>query len=375
MTTDQLLVALAGASAGLAILLLLLLGYLVGSGARARRAKAGAPVELPPGAEALAPAFAELRTQLGELRAQVEEVRRGEAAAESARRQQEQAAQALVRVESSLASLAHLPTLQQSLQEQVGGALRDLAAIKELQSAERQRWQREDDAFTALQRLTSVMLGSSTSGAAGERVVQEMLDTLPPQWRIARHTVNGREVEFAVRLPDGLILPIDSKVVAQADLDALDRESEPQRRARLERDIQAKVLNKAAEVRRYVDERSAGFAIATVPDAAYTVSGPVLSRAYQEHRALVVPYSLLVPFVLMVYEQHRHGGDLDAARMGRLLADTQTHLEAAAQALNGHLSGALTQLANARDRISRELAAAAAALEQMRGSTSDRESA
>jgi DNA recombination protein RmuC len=367
VTAEQLYLVLIAA---LAALLLLLSGFLIGTRNRPRRGKPDA-VPLPPGAEALAPAFAELRTQLGDVRGQIEELRRAGAAEEEWRRQQDEAREAIQRVERSLTQLGQLPTLQQSLQDQVANALRDLASIRELQSAERQRWERENAAFESLQRLTAVMLGSSTSGAAGERIVQEVLDTLPPQWRIAHHSVNGKDVEFAVRLPDGLILPIDSKVVAQSDLDTLDRERDPERRQRLQRDIQAKVLDKASEVRKYIDDRSAGFAIAAVPDAAYSISGPILSEAYQKHRALVLPYSLLAPFVLMVYEQHRHGGDLDAARAGRLLADAQQHLETAAQTLNTHLSDALTRLSNARDRLSRELAAATTALEQMRGAASE----
>jgi DNA recombination protein RmuC len=344
LTTDQIIIL------ALAAIVVALLGYLVGNRGRRHDAKAGqVPLALPPGAEALEPAFGELRRQLGDLRGQVEQVRLASAAAEARHGQEEQAWQAIQRVEQ------------------------DLAQIREVQAAERQRWATEDDAFKALQRLTAVMLGSATSGAAGERVAQERLEALPPQWRVTNHTVNGKTVEFAVRLPDGLFLPIDSKVVAQAELDALDREPDPKRREQLEREVQRKVLEKAAEVRKYVDERSAGFAIAAVSDALYRLSGPVLPEAYQRHRALIVPYSLLIPFVLMVYEQHRHGGDLDAARLGRLLADAQAHLESAAQVLNGHLSGALIQLGNARDKLSRELTAAAGGLDQLRSATTDAE--
>jgi hypothetical protein len=339
LSTDQIIIVV------LAAIVLLLLAYLAGSRLRRRDPKAGqlAPVTLPPGAEALAPAFGELRTQLGELRGQIEQLRLASAATEARRTQEEQAWQAIQRVEH------------------------DLAKIREVQAAEAQRWTAEDDAFKALQRLTAVMLGSATSGAAGERVAQEKLEALPPQWRVTNHTVNGRTVEFAVRLPDGLFLPIDSKVVAQSELDALEREQDPKRREQLERAVQRKALEKAAEVRQYVDERSAGFAIMAVSEAVYQLCGSVLPEAYQKHRALMVPYGLLVPFVLMVYEQHRHGGDLDTARVGRLLADAQEHLERAAQVLNGHLSGALTQLNNAHDRLGRELAAAAGDLEQIRG--------
>lgn len=376
MTNDQIMLALGAGAAALAMLVLLLLGYVIGSRRRVSSGKPDAlPLNLPPGAEALAPTFTELRTQLGDVRTQIEDLRRASAADQARRAQEDQAWQSIQRVERDLSPLGQLPTLQQSLQEQVAAAMRDLAALKQWQEAQRQRWEREDDAYGSLQRLTALMLGSATAGAAGERVVAEQLEALPPQWRVTNHQVSGKIVEFAIRLPDGLFLPIDSKVVAQTTLDALDREQDSERRARLEREIQKKVLAKAAEVQQYVDERSAGFAIAAVSDGLYRLSGPVMPEAYQKHRALVVPYSLLVPFILMVYEQHRHSGDVDPARIGRLLSDVQRHLEAAAETLNGHLSKALIQANNARDDLRGKLAAAASAIEQMRDSTAQRESA
>ena len=312
---------------------------------------------------------------MGDLRGQIEQMRLADAAQQARLGQEDQAWQSIGRVESSLAQLGQLPSLQQSLQEQVSAAIRDLAALKEWQAKEQSRWQTEDDAFGRLQRLTNVLLGSSTSGQAGERVVQEVIDNLPPQWRYTNQAVNGRRVEFALRLPDGLILPIDSKVVSQAELDAAETTSDPGERERLERGIRTNLLKRVSEVRQYVDARTVGYAVAAVPDAAYRLSGAVLPRAFQEHRALVVPFSLLAPFILMVYEQHLRAADLDGAQVSRLVADAQQHLESAARLLNSQFGSALTQLTNAREHLTRELAAAGSALEQMRRSTGERQSA
>ena len=200
------------------------------------------------------------------------------------------------------------------------------------------------------------MLGSARAGAAGERLVQETLANLPAQWRAANHDVAGKQVEFAVRLPDGLILPIDSKVVAQADLDALDQQTDPSQRERLERAIRATLRQRAAEVRQYVNQRTPGFAILAVPDAAYHLSRPILPDVYHDHRALLVPYSLLGPFILMVYEQHqRNGIDLESARVAHALADAQAHVETALRESEGRLSDALTRLTNGRDTLRHEL--------------------
>lgn len=367
MPTSRLDLMLIGACAVLAVALLLLLGYLLGA-----RRRSGKSVALPAGMEGLAPAFGEVRERIEALRTdfrgEIEELRRA-AAAEAARRgPEDQAWQTIQQMSASLGSLVALPAAQQALQEQVAGAVRDLANIRELQSAERERWGREDDAFAALRRLANVMLGSATSGAAGERVVEQMLDALPVEWRATDHRVTGAKVEFAINLPDGLILPIDSKVVAQKDLDELDGETDQARRDKLEVSIRDKVLRRAGEARQYVDARTPGYAVVAVPDAAYRLCGSVLPKAYQDERTLIVPYSLLAPFVLMVFEQHRRGGKLDPqdARFTRLLADAEEHMGQAADVLNGHLSGGLTQLTNARTALARELAEARQALATLR---------
>lgn len=378
MANDQvLLIGLSIAVGVLMLALALAAGLLLGR-SRSRQVvqvAKGDLVPIAPTTDMLSPVLQELRAELRgvlgtlvqkvlELQGRVTE----ESAAGQARRGTEDRAwESIQRVETALAGLGQSSsTIQQTLQDQVANALREIGAIRALQTEERQRWAEEDRAFGALQRLTAVMLGSKRAGETGERLVQEALGNLPQQWLIPNHRVNGKSVEFAVRLPDGHILPIDSKVVAREELAALDQ-AEPDRRRPLERSIQEKVAGKAAEVRQYLDERSVAFGIAAVPDAAYSVCGPILSRTYQEQHVLLVPYSLLLPFVLMVYEQHRHAGvDMDGERQARLLAAAQAHLERALHEINGRMGGALKQLRSGHEELAMELAEAARALGQIR---------
>lgn len=362
MPTEQLALYALGGAVLLVVVLLVMVAFLLGRRGRPA-AKAGA-LALPPGAEALAPAFAELRGQLAQMQEKVQAL--GAAAQTDAARYglEDQAWQAIQQVATAVAALDQVPGVQQRLQSQVADALQSLTLINEIQQ---RRLAQDDEARSALQRLSAVLLGSATAGAAGERVVQEMLSHLPAQWVVTNHAVGGRRVEFAIKLPDGLILPLDSKVVAKEELADLDAEADPKKREQLERAVRAAVLHAASDVRQYVDERTPGFGVAAVADAAYRLCGPILARAYQEHRALVVPYSLLGPFVLMVYEQHRHAAvDLDGARIAQLTAEIETHLEQAQQALNRSFSGAITQLSNASAGMGRELAAATQALAHLR---------
>jgi DNA recombination protein RmuC len=314
MSTEQLLLIAVAALAGVT---LLLLGVLIGGRGRRKRIASAAAVSLPAGAEALAPAFAELRGQLGATQGKLDELRQRMAAEDGRRPLEEQRAQG---------------------------------------------------SYEVLQRLSATLLGSARAGAAGERIVGEALGALPPQWLITDHKVGSKVVEYAIKLPDGLILPIDSKVVAQTDLDELDRIDDPRKREAKEKQIRSDVFRRVAEVRQYVDGRTPGFAIAAVSDAAYRLCGGILPAAYKDYQALVVPYSLLAPFVLMIYEQHRRSGvDLDAAQQARALAEAENHLKRATDELNGRMSGALTQFRNGYEELSQELARAGRALESIRG--------
>lgn len=363
MPSDQVVVYALGGGVAILLLLVVVLAYLAGRRARPAGEK-GALVALPPGAAALAPAFGELRGQLAQVQERVQAL---DSASAARRGTEDQVWEAIRRIETAVASLGQLPAAQQSLQIQVADALQTLSLINEIQQ---RRHKSEDQAFSALQRLSAVLLGSATAGAAGERLVQDALAHLPAQWKVMDHAVAGSRVEFAIRLPDGLTLPVDSKVIAQAQLDAHAQTGDADERRRIERGISADVLRRTGEIRQYVDERTPGFAIAAIPDAAYALCGDILADAYQRNRALIVPYSLLGPFILMVYEQHRRAGvDFKSAEVAQVLADLETHLAAAQGELNGRLSEGITRMTNARAALQGELAAASQKIARLRAAS------
>jgi predicted nucleic acid-binding Zn-ribbon protein len=366
--SDQVVIYVLGGAVAVLLLLVVTLAYLAGRRSRLAGEK-GALVALPPGAEALAPAFTELRGQIAQVHEKVQTLST-EVQADAARRGlEDQAWQMIHQIARAVTALDQVPGVQQALQDKVADALQKLSLINEIQE---RRHKSEDQAFAALQRLSAVLLGSATAGAAGERVVQDALAHLPPQWKVTDHAVAGSRVEFAIRLPDGLTLPVDSKVVAQAQLDAHAQTSDADERRRIERSIGADVLRRTGEIRQYVDERTPGFAIAAIPDAAYALCGDILADAYQKNRALIVPYSLLGPFILMVYEQHRRASvDFKSAEVAQVLADLETHLTTAQAELNGRLSEGITRLTNARAALQGELAAASQKIARLRAAAGD----
>ena len=64
--------------------------------------------------------------------------------------------------------------------------------------------------------------------------------------------VNGKVVEFGLRLPDGRRLPIDSKWTAVAELEAMEAEEDPTRRDACARRVE-KAVASLSEHRRYLE--------------------------------------------------------------------------------------------------------------------------
>ncbi|MCL6567233.1 MAG: hypothetical protein K6U09_12535, partial [Acidobacteriia bacterium] len=60
----------------------------------------------------------------------------------------------------------------------------------------------------------AVMAGRERRGEAGEQIVATALRLLPASMVEQGYRVNGKTVEFALILPDGRRLPVDSKWTA-----------------------------------------------------------------------------------------------------------------------------------------------------------------
>lgn len=226
------------------------------------------------------------------------------------------------------------------------------------------------DALGQVQRIDAVV-GTSKVGIIGERVVADVLKGLPLDWLIRDHPVRGKKVEFAIRLPSGHIVPIDSKVVEAQKVAELGQTQEPAKRSKLEKDIRDGVLDQAKVVAaKYIDPGSPGYAIVAIPDDAYNAcDGPTVYKAFHDHRILVVPYSLARQFVLVLHElDQRAAVDLDIEQTNRAVADAGRHLDAAIVTLNGpgRMADAINRLSRGSGDLAGHLADARQAVAKIR---------
>ena len=224
----------------------------------------------------------------------------------------------------------------------------EVSAVREvldrIQVREEERREREEEAWASLHRLSSVLAGSQRTGKAGERVLEEVLGSLPPSMLDRDFRVNGRVVEFALVLPDGKRLPIDSKWSAERELHVLDGPSEGDDRERAVLAVERIVARRAKEVSGYRDPSlTAPLAVAAVPDAAYAVLRRAHTDAYRLG-VIVVPYSMALPIVLALHAI--------TSRLGRVgdvqscLADVGAVLVAMEATLENKLERASSMLAN-----------------------------
>jgi len=262
-------------------------------------------------------------------------------------------------------ALAGLAGATQDLQGRLAQAQRALAEVKSLEQA---RGSQLDRATDSLRRLELVVAGSSSRGAAGENVLARSLAQLPPDLLETNAAFGGRVVEYAVRLPGGRLLPVDSKWTGAAGLERLETAGDPDERRRLLEQVARELRGRVREMAKYLDpERTLALAVLAVPDAVHAAVPEVHAEAFREG-VLVVPYSLALPFVLSLYRLAvRFTSAPDTEELGRHLARLAELLGRMDDELEGRLSRALVQAANARDALRGDLAEARRASGRLSG--------
>jgi DNA recombination protein RmuC len=259
-------------------------------------------------------------------------------------------------------SLRGLADVAQGLQGRLAHAHRDLAEVKALGQA---RTRQLDRAADSLRRLEAVVAGSASRGAAGEGILSRALSQLPPDLLETNAAFGGRVVEYALRLPGGRLLPIDSKWTSADALERLEKAGETERPRLLERvarDVRARIR----DVTKYLDpERTLSLAVLAVPDAVHAAVPETHAEGWRDG-VLVVPYSLALPFVLVTYRLAvRLGGAPESQELQARLTRLAEGLRRMDETVEGRVSRALAQLGNARDDLRGELATARRTAERL----------
>ncbi len=223
------------------------------------------------------------------------------------------------------------------------------SAVEGFRAALTARHQVDDEARQSLRRLEAIIAGSSTRGAAGENILEEAIRHLPPDMIQRNAWINGKVVEFALRLPGGKLLPVDSKWTSSQALAALDAtDLDPARRTQLAAQVEREVDKRIREVSQYIDPNTtAPFALAAVPDAAYAVCRGAFAEAHRRH-VVIVGYSMALPYLLTLYQLHlQFARTVDMENLQACLMDVDRQVAALEGVLENRLQRATTMLENA----------------------------
>src|SRR5690348_12436333 len=218
-----------------------------------------------------------------------------------------------------------------------------------LRSAVSARQPIEEEARASLRRLESIIAGSSSRGAAGERILEEALRHLPPEMLQRNVWVGGKVVELALRLPGGKLLPMDSKWVSSPALEQLAETGlDANRRAQLLATVEREVERRVREVSQYIDPATTTpFALAVIPDAAYDVSRSAIVTAHHRH-VMVVGYAMALPYLLTLYQLHlQFARTVDMDKLQSALIDIERQVDVLEGILENKVQRSLTVLQNA----------------------------
>jgi DNA anti-recombination protein RmuC len=122
-------------------------------------------------------------------------------------------------------------------------------------------------------------LGGTRKGRVGENILREQLNSLIAVGYVEQNvSLGGGTVEFAVKLPGGCFVPLDSKFVKTG------------------------WEKSANEITKYIhDPRTLGFGIMAVPDEAHGSVLSAIGKIGKDHQIVVVPYTQVGAFVLSLY--------------------------------------------------------------------------
>lgn len=236
-----------------------------------------------------------------------------------------------------------------SIRQEIAQARELLAKI---QAADTEREKVEREAYDALKRLEGILAGTKARGEAGENLLGRILLQLPPDLREANCVIGNKTVEFALRLPQGRLLPIDSKWPSLATLEEWQAAEDPGERKRLAEAIQRDVKLKVREAVKYLDpSRTVGIGVVALPDPVYEVCGEVHGEAFKQG-LILIPYSQAIPLLLGLWQVIlRFATGIDTARLSSALKTILDALEHMEGEVEGRLAGALTQLRNSREAL------------------------
>jgi len=220
--------------------------------------------------------------------------------------------------------------------------------LEELRRRDEIRKEREREFLERIKRVDEILAGTTAKGLSGEEILRETFKKLPPEMIESNFKVRGKIVEFALILPNGKRLPIDSKWPASKLLLDLEKETEPEKRKKIIQEIEKEVVQRIGEVKQYIDpDLTWSQAVAAVPDSVYSVCQKAHLKAREEN-VILMPYSMVLPLLLYMYRLHlQYAISIDIENLQNHLISISKNLDDMEEILENKISRGTTMISNA----------------------------
>ena len=231
--------------------------------------------------------------------------------------------------------------------------LRSLAELLQQFKIRQEERNRREEEYTSsikdsIKSIEHLFKGSKSKGMAGENILREIFKVFPPELIVFDYKVEGRPVEFGLKLPDGRIVPMDSKVVAVEEMNQLMTETNEEVRQRLIRKIELEVMKKIKEVAEYVHPPITwDRALMMVPDAIYSMLKESFTKAYSQS-VILIPFSMAIPYILTFLDLHKKTlATYDEQQVRAFLEDLERALGEMDTVLENQIARGNTMIGNA----------------------------
>jgi len=156
-------------------------------------------------------------------------------------------------------------------------------------------------------RIYNIMIGSYEKGKSGENYLRNMLNVLMKIGIVRENVpIGSNVVEYCVVFSDGKLLPIDSKMVATKEVEALyDEKTSEEDREELKKNIRNALKKKIEEVSQYINPQyTLPCAVMVIPDSLVDLSSEIIPDAVRKN-ILIVGHSAVPQ--LIAYFVRIHG--------------------------------------------------------------------
>jgi DNA recombination protein RmuC len=231
----------------------------------------------------------------------------------------------------------------------------------------RARLEEERATRSAIKAIESLLIGSRSKGKAGENIVAEALSNFPQDMIQRNFRVNNNPVEFALRLPNNKVLPIDAKFTETDLLERLEKEEGEREREKIIRDLNKSVVNKVKEVSKYIDPAiTETHCIAAIPDSVFSICSSAYYEAYK-NGVILMSYSMTVPYLLTYLKlREKYSQSLDLENLNNSLLYALRIIEEFNNFLEGYMADAVKRVIRAFEESKKYLNDLNLALAKMR---------